>query len=298
MSISGGEPFLHPDLIKMVNYAKSLNIRTVIFTSGVIYGKKISDEEKKQIIKIRDSQIAEIDRHEPENYFFKKALNNYYEQILNPSEIAPINRGVLKKLKEIDLDKIVFDFQAYEYETDKFIMGRKNNGMIALFNSIINASAENLNIDIHFVPMKPNYKQISDIIELLEIVKFPNISILNFVPQGRGKVYENELKLSQNELKEFFKMLDEAKKNYSGNIRIVIPLQSDNSHKCNAGLEKLNIKYDGTIIPCPAFKYLTPKEYEMYRLKQYSIYENLEEVKIPGKGKRVKALCKMIYNNI
>ena len=30
----------------------------------------------------------------------------------------------------------------------------------------------------------------------------------------------------------------------------------DTSHKCNAGLEKLDIKFDGTVLPCPAFKEL------------------------------------------
>ena len=45
LSISGGEPFLHPDLVNMVSYAKSLGIRTVIFTSGVVYNEGLSDEE-------------------------------------------------------------------------------------------------------------------------------------------------------------------------------------------------------------------------------------------------------------
>ena len=35
LSLSGGEPFLHPDLNKMVQYSKNLGIKTVIFTSGV-----------------------------------------------------------------------------------------------------------------------------------------------------------------------------------------------------------------------------------------------------------------------
>ena len=35
LSLSGGEPFLHPHLLDMVEYAKSLGIKTVIFTSGI-----------------------------------------------------------------------------------------------------------------------------------------------------------------------------------------------------------------------------------------------------------------------
>ena len=35
ISISGGEPFLHPDLFEMVQFCKKQGIRTVIFTSGI-----------------------------------------------------------------------------------------------------------------------------------------------------------------------------------------------------------------------------------------------------------------------
>ena len=35
LSLSGGEPFLHPELYRMVKYAKSFGIRTVIFSSGI-----------------------------------------------------------------------------------------------------------------------------------------------------------------------------------------------------------------------------------------------------------------------
>ena len=38
LSLSGGEPFLHPDILEMVKYAKSCGIKTVIFTSGIKNG--------------------------------------------------------------------------------------------------------------------------------------------------------------------------------------------------------------------------------------------------------------------
>ena len=46
ISISGGEPFLHPDLMEMVRFCKSLNIRTVIFTSGIKRARTLSEFEK------------------------------------------------------------------------------------------------------------------------------------------------------------------------------------------------------------------------------------------------------------
>ena len=44
LSLSGGEPFLHPDIFKMVQYSKSLGIRTVIFSSGVKKRQSVSME--------------------------------------------------------------------------------------------------------------------------------------------------------------------------------------------------------------------------------------------------------------
>ena len=48
ISISGGEPFLHPDLFEMVRFCKENNIRTVIFTSGIKRSEKLSEEVEKE----------------------------------------------------------------------------------------------------------------------------------------------------------------------------------------------------------------------------------------------------------
>ena len=53
--------------------------------------------------------------------------------------------------------------------------------------------------------MKPNYKEFPDIIECLEISGVKNISILNFVPQGRGMENREELLLNEQELKDLRK---------------------------------------------------------------------------------------------
>ena len=62
------------------------------------------------------------------------------------------------------------------------------------------------------------------------------------------------------ELKKFLKLLDKYKKIYSGNIKLGISLQNNPTHKCNAGLDKIDIKFDGTVLPCPAFKELSEDE--------------------------------------
>lgn len=294
LSLSGGEPFLHPDLFRMVEYSKSFGIRTVIFTSGV---KRRLPFDYAEVMFYKDKMnkmLEEIEECEPWNDYLKTNIRNYYENIINPPELSSLSKNELLRLKELGLDKIVFDYQAYECDTDSYLMGRSINSYIYLLNSLNNASLVGLETDVHFIPMKPNYKEIKDILEILEIAKIKNISILNFVPQGRGLVNMKELMLTDEELNLFMKILNECKKYFSGNVRIGIPLLGENTHMCNAGLEKLDIKYDGTILPCPAFKELDLETMKKYGIKYYNIYDNLEEVKTPG-GKRVEPLCRKIY---
>jgi len=294
LSFSGGEPFLHPELFQMLEYSKSLGIRTVIFTSGIKRRLPVSIELINFYQDKMQKVLKEVEEHESWNERLKNNIKTYYERIINPPEFSGISKEEMSELKRIGLDKIVFDFQAYEHETDEFLMGRNRQKHICLMDSLINASCVGIETDVHFIPMKPNYKEIGDILELLEIAKIKNISILNFVPQGRGLTNVKELMLSKEELQEFMDLLNQNKVKFTGNIRIGIPLQGDNTHMCNAGLEKLDIKFDGTILPCPAFKELDSETMKRYGIKHYSIYENLEEVKTPG-GKRVEPLCRKIY---
>ncbi len=293
LSLSGGEPFLHPDLFKMIEYVKSFGIKTVIFTCGI--KKTIVSEETKQLyLEEMKRKLDEIEQNEPWNERLKNNVKNYYDRIINPSTFSPITREELHKLKNMGLDKIVFDYQAYEHETDEYLMGRDRHKHCCLLESLINASIVGIETDVHFIPMKPNYKEIPEILELLEIANINNISILNFVPQGRGLNNISELMLNAQEQQEFMELLSSSRHLYNGNIRIGIPLMEDSTHQCNAGLEKLDIKFDGTILPCPAFKELDVETMKKYKIKCYSIYENLEAVKTPG-GKRVEALCKKVY---
>ena len=237
--------------------------------------------------------LQEIEKHEPWNERLKRNVKAYYDRCLRPRLFEAITKEELERLKQLGLDKIVFDWQAFEEETDNELMGREQM-LTFLETSLIRASKSLLDVDVHFIPMKPNFRQFPDILECLEMSKVKNISILNFVPQGRGKENKEELMLSREELEEFARILEKEKQNYSGNIRVGIPLNGAISHLCTAGTEKLDIKYDGTILPCPAFKEMSIEKMEKYGIRLYSIYEDLEKVVIRS-GKRKEPLCKKVY---
>lgn len=197
--------------------------------------------------------ILKIEKSEPWNQRLKRNVESYYFRLLNLGEYTSITREEFERVKMLGLDKIVFDWQATDEDIDNELMGRKGLNTY-LMSSIIRAKEVGLNVDVHFIPMKPNYREFPNIIECLEIAGVKNISVLNFVPQGRGRQNQNELMLNQEELREFEDILKREQKKYDGNIRIGIPLNGKMSHMCIAGTEKLDIKYDGTVLPCPAFK--------------------------------------------
>lgn len=295
ISISGGEPFLHPDLFEMVKYSKEKGIRTVVFTSGIKEAEEVPIEVIEYYKNKCQKDLQEIEEHEPWNERAKKGIKAYYERCMKPQQFRGITREEFEKLKQLGLDKIVFDWQALQTEIDNDLMGRKNLNTY-LMASLIRASLTGLNIDIHFIPMKPNYKEFPEILEMLELkeIKIKNISVLNFVPQARGKENKEELMLSKEELQEFGKIIEKAKKHYTGNIRIGIPLNGTIAHLCTAGTEKLDIKYDGTVLPCPAFKELSIETMKKYGIRLHNIYEDLEKV-VVYEGKRKTPLCRQVY---
>ena len=296
ISISGGEPFLHPDLMEMVRFCKSLNIRTVIFTSGIKRARTLSEFEKNFYIDEYNKKVQEVENAEPWNTrineIVKRNLKRQLSNIIDENFWA-ISREEMDLLKSIGLDKIVFDYQAAEEQTYNLLMGSKELfGKVS--TSMIRANSAGLNVDVHFVPMKPNYKQFPDILENLDIIGISNISILNFVPQGRGLSNRDELMLSDEEIKEFTDIYNVCKNHYSGKIRVGIPLLGNIKHLCTAGTEKLNIKYDGTVLPCPAFKEMSSKTLEKYGIRLFNIYDDLESLVVRG-GKRANPICKQIY---
>lgn len=293
ISISGGEPFLHPDIFDMIKYCKDKGIRTVVFTSGIKRASDMTSDMIEDMKKRCEEQIKEIDEHEPWNERLKRNVQNFYDRVTKPNEFSAITLEETCKLKELGLDKIVFDWQAVTEKKDNELMGR-NAGIWYLMQSIIRAKKAGLNIDVHFIPMKPNYKEFHDLMECLKIAEIENISILNFVPQARGRENEEELMLSQEEFKEFAEIVNKEREWFSGSIRIGIPLNGKISHLCTAGTEKLDIRYDGTVLPCPAFKEISVETMEKYGIKLHSIYEDLENVVVTG-GKRTKPLCKQVY---
>lgn len=295
ISLSGGEPLLHPELLRMIRYCKLNNIKVVLFTSGIKLRTKMTEEDKEQLEfnlrKQYKSYLSEGMSQKEFDTFIEKQMKIYLRY--NEKEFDSLSTYDCKMLKEVGLDKIVFDLEAWNKDVYDKIMGTRDLFDLVTL-SMIKSKSVGLKTDAHFIPTKINYKELVDIIEMLNVAEFDELSILNFVPQGRGKDNASILSLTEDEFKDFIQIYEKCKTEFKGNLRIGIHLQEKDIHKCTAGLSKLVIKYDGTILPCAAFKEYDLEILNSMSIKTPNIYENLKEVEIHN-GTRKKPLCKQLY---
>lgn len=61
LNISGGEPFLHPDLFKMVQYAKKKDIEVFVYTSGIVNVNNKNEAIKREILQqLKHSEVDKL----------------------------------------------------------------------------------------------------------------------------------------------------------------------------------------------------------------------------------------------
>ena len=266
ISLSGGEPLLHPNIMQIISYCHSLDIYTTLYTSGI---------------------VENLNTEHSGNKYFQKILDR-----LNNRKFSEISLNILQQLEQAGLDKIVFDMQASEVDEYNLLMGTKDN-FTSLLQSMLNVTKFNFKTSIHFVPNRVNINQFRDVVELAELAGVNEVRLLKFVPQGRGRENKEVLQLSNEELFMFIRDCEDIETKNT-KLKIGIPLQQQNSHKCTAGFDKIDIRFDGQVLPCPAFKD-TSKEYlERKGFKSINIYKNLIDFKFLQETPRQTPLCEQI----
>lgn len=209
LSISGGEPFLHKDLIEIVKYAKDKGFKVNIYTSGIMLNEK-------------DEPIS-------------------------------LNKKLLDELSEIRVNKLIFNLQSLKQDTYNEIMGTEGN-LNLLKESINYTKKSDIYTELHFVPMKLNYKEIKNVVKFVEEHNLNRVSFLGLIPHGRAKVNREKLYLDEETNLKVKKLLGELE---GEKVRVGIPLKLKNEKCiCGAGKEKLYIKFDGKVYGCEAFKYI------------------------------------------
>lgn len=230
--LSGGEPFLHPQIVDIVECIAELGVKCVIYTSGI-----------------------------------------YFDGITYQS----IPDALLERIKD-GVDKLIINYEASDAETYDTIMGTHVGGYALMRHTIGNAIKEGIIVETHVVPMKINYQQIPAIIMQCEELEVSRISFLRMVEHGRVLENKEIIILTDGEINQTKEMIRSVVEDKAVAIRFGIPF-SDCTHRksCMTGTSKLNIRYDGLVYPCEAFKNDLPSGF--VKNKPDSIYlKTLKEI--------------------
>lgn len=230
--LSGGEPFLHPQIVDIVECIAELGVKCVIYTSGI-----------------------------------------YFDGITYQC----IPDALLDRIKD-GVDKLIINYETSDAETYDTIMGTHVEGYKLMRQTINSAIKEGITVEAHVVPMKINYRQIPAIIAQCCELGVSRISFLRMVEQGRVLENKEITSLTEEEMILTKEMIRSVSKDKAVTIRLGIPF-SDCTHRksCMTGTSKLNIRYDGLVYPCEAFKNDLPSGF--IKSKPDSIYlKTLKEI--------------------
>jgi len=135
-----------------------------------------------------------------------------------------------------------------------------------LLTSLKNCLKSGIECEMNFVPLKVNVDEFEHLIDIAENLKIAKISILRFVPQGRGALNRAELELNLEEEDSFVNELFHFREAKNIAIRTGSPFNGivpGNQVSCRAGFGKLVVQADGNVLPCEVFKHHKRRKWEL-----------------------------------
>lgn len=194
------------------------------------------------------------------------ACNAYgLRSLLQSTGINPTGDGAKKiiALTRHGLSKVIFSlYSPFKNEHDRIT--RKSGSFDKTVAVIQEVEKYDIEREIHFVPLKINYRHLVKIIELARDLRIPRVSILRFVPQGRGIILKKSHEmLLHTETAELRKLILYCRRHYDVNIRLGSPyniLILNERVDCIAARTVMCIGPNGNIYPCDAFKNIEPTD--------------------------------------
>lgn len=178
----------------------------------------------------------------------------------------------LLSLNKKGLKKAIFSIYSPISKEHEYIT-RRTGSFELTKKAIITANKIGLKTEIHFVAMSNNYKLLDGVAEFGKEFGVSSISVLRFVPQGRGALISNGVlnKYQNMELRKI--ILDLRSKGYK--IRTGSPynfLMVNDNPECLSAINKVIIDPDLNVFPCDAFKNILSEE--IVGASQYSSLEH------------------------
>ena len=175
----------------------------------------------------------------------------------NRDALDHLPNDIMDNCKKLPKVKFIFSIHGAIDEIHDAITG-KSGSLKMMLATLEMFMAAGITCEFNFVPMRINIHQLTDVIDLAKIFRIKKVSILRFVPQGRGYINRNKLELKPDEEKLFVERLKVLRRNTEVEIRTGSPFNGiirGNKIPCRAGSGKLVIQADGNVLPCEVFKH-------------------------------------------
>ena len=210
VSLSGGEPFLHLDIIKIAEYIHAQGLQCNLYSSGIVMSEN--------------------------------------------GMPTSVSTKILEAIKW-KVSKLIVNIEAASEKDYNAIMGTDFGGFSLMKTTIRNAVALGIVVEAHMVPMRVNYQQIPDVVNLCVDLGVTQLSFLRLVAQGRAMDNLQQVLIDTEELETAKRMMKEAAGRQDLKIRLGVPFKDGAKPiNCLTGICKLDVRYDGKVFPCEAFK--------------------------------------------
>jgi radical SAM protein with 4Fe4S-binding SPASM domain len=196
-------------------------------------------------------------------------------------QLQGIKSEVINACKQIRGIKFIFSFHGASESVHDYITQTPNSFRL-LTTSLEKCLSAGIECEMNFVPMRVNVHEFRDLVDLAERFGIRRLSILRFVPQGRGLENAETIELSSEEEESFVEEVLRLRAEKKIDIRTGSPFNgiiSGNKVPCRAGFGKLVIQANGNVLPCEVFKHQERSEWGL-SVNRMTLTEILENAKL------------------
>ena len=197
--------------------------------------------------------------------------------------------ALIESLSKIENLKMIFSIYGAKQETHDTVT-QTPGSFEAVQISLQKCLGANIKCEVNYVPLKLNVKEFDQLIDLIESYSLNKVSILRFVPQGRGLDNKDIIEMSLEEEDAFIAEILDLREVRDFEIRTGSPFNgiiSDNNVPCRAGFAKLVVQANGNVLPCEVFKHHDRRNWNL-SIYDHSLREILSSEQITTLRKQLK----------
>jgi MoaA/NifB/PqqE/SkfB family radical SAM enzyme len=192
----------------------------------------------------------------------------------NGSGPRPLSGELVRAVAAVPNAKLIFSFHGPDAALHDAVTTAPGS-FDCLIDSLAACQAAGILCEANFVPLRPNAASFPRLVDYWSRSGVKRVSVLRFVPQGRGFENRDALELTPPEEVAFLAELVRLRRTTGVAIRTGSPFNGvvpGNCVPCRAGGAKVVVQPDGNVIPCEVYKDAARRDWRL------SVYDaTLEE---------------------